>query len=209
MTPGGWSVSNSAMNVTTFLLVIFAYLLGSVATAIVVSRLMGLPDPRTQGSGNPGATNVLRLGNKKAAALTLFGDSLKGLLPVILARSLETSPEVQALVALAAFFGHLYPVFFGFKGGKGVATALGVLLGFAPLLGLGAAATWLAVFAITRISAVAALIAALFTPFYAWWLVPTPLVATAFIMTMFLIWRHQSNIRSLLASRKDRQNQPH
>ncbi|CAK0779513.1 putative glycerol-3-phosphate acyltransferase [Gammaproteobacteria bacterium] len=186
------------------LLVILAYLFGSVATAIVVSRLMGLPDPRTQGSGNPGATNVLRLGNKKAAALTLLGDSLKGLLPVILARTLGISPEGQALVALAAFLGHLYPIFFGFRGGKGVATALGVLLGLAPLLGLGAAATWLVVFAVTRISSVSALAAALLAPFYAWWLVPVPIIVAVLAMTVLLLWRHQSNIRNLFTHQETR-----
>jgi len=190
------------MNAISFLLIILAYLLGSVATAIVVSRLMGLPDPRTQGSGNPGATNVLRLGNKKAAAFTLLGDSLKGLLPVLLAQTMGTSSEVQALVALAAFFGHLYPIFFGFQGGKGVATALGVLLGLTPLLGLGAAFTWFAVFAVTRTSSVSALIAALFAPLYAWWLVPVPLIVAVSVMTAFLIWRHQSNIRNLFDSWK-------
>jgi glycerol-3-phosphate acyltransferase PlsY len=156
------------MSILFLLLVILAYLFGSVATAVIVSRLMGLPDPRTQGSGNPGATNVLRLGNKKAAVFTLLGDSIKGLLPVLLARILGIPATGQALVALAAFLGHLYPIFFGFRGGKGVATALGVLLGLAPVLGLGAAATWLVVFSITHISSVSALTAAFLAPLYAW-----------------------------------------
>ncbi len=196
------------MIITSTLVLLFAYLLGSVATAIVVSRLMGLPDPRTQGSGNPGATNVLRLGNKKAAALTLLGDSLKGLLPVLLARLLEVPLEGQALVALAAFLGHLYPVFFGFRGGKGVATALGVLLGLAPLLALLAIVTWLLVFKLTRISAVAALAAATTAPLCAWWLsLPAPLVAATLAMTLLTIWRHRTNIREL-TTRPTKANKP-
>ena len=178
---------------------IVAYLLGSVATAIVVSRIMSLPDPRTQGSGNPGATNVLRLGNRTAAVLTLLGDSLKGLLPVLLARLLELPVEAQALTALAAFLGHLYPVFFGFRGGKGVATALGVLLGLAPLLALCAVILWLVVFALTRISAVAALSAATITPVCAWWFAfAPPILATTLAMTILTVWRHRVNIRGLL-----------
>lgn len=183
------------MSIISFLLVIFAYLLGSVATAIVVSQLMGLPDPRTQGSRNPGATNVLRIGNKKAALLTLLGDIFKGLLPVVLAKTLGIPNEGQILVALAAFLGHIYPIFFGFRGGKGVATALGVLLGLAPFLGLGAMVAWLVVFAITRVSYLSALGAALFTPFHAWWLaLPTQLIVTVLVMALLLVWRHRSNI---------------
>ncbi len=191
------------MILLSVLLVVFAYLLGSVATAIVVSRLMGLPDPRSQGSGNPGATNVLRLGNKKAAALTLLGDSLKGLLPVVLAKALGLPLEGQALVALAAFLGHLYPIFFGFRGGKGVATALGVLLGLAPLLALCAVATWLVVFALTRISAVAALTAASIAPLCAWWLaLGEAVILGTLTMTMLTIWRHRSNLRALLTQKR-------
>jgi hypothetical protein len=114
---------------TDILLILGGYLFGSISAAIVVCKLMGLPDPRTEGSRNPGTTNVLRLGGKKAAILTLAGDMLKGLLPVLIARALHAGPEVQAVTALAAFLGHLYPVFFGFQGGKGVATALGVFFG--------------------------------------------------------------------------------
>jgi glycerol-3-phosphate acyltransferase PlsY len=113
-----------------------AYLIGSISSAIITCRLMGLPDPREQGSGNPGATNVMRFGGKKAAAITLLGDMLKGLIPVYIANALEVSVELLALTGLAAFMGHLYPAFFGFKGGKGVATSVGVLLGFSWMLGL-------------------------------------------------------------------------
>jgi len=137
--------------------IVGAYLMGSIASAVVVARLMGLPDPRTQGSGNPGATNVLRLGGKKAAALTLLGDVLKGVIPVLAARLAGLPETGVALVALAAFLGHLYPVFFGFKGGKGVATAFGVLVAGAPLLGLAILVTWLAVAFASRISSLSAL----------------------------------------------------
>ena len=186
--------------VLSVLLVLAAYFVGSLASAVLLSRWMGLPDPRTQGSGNPGATNVLRLGSKKAAALTLLGDSLKGFLPVFVAYLSGSSLEVQALVALAAFLGHLYPIFFGFRGGKGVATALGVLLGLAPILALVVATTWIATFVMTRISAASALTAAVLAPFYAEWLVPvpTPLPLAVLVMALLLIERHQTNIRRWL-----------
>ncbi|HIE55576.1 MAG TPA: glycerol-3-phosphate 1-O-acyltransferase PlsY, partial [Chromatiaceae bacterium] len=128
-----------------YLLVIASYLLGSIASAILVARIMGLPDPRTQGSRNPGATNMLRTGGKKAAAITLLGDTLKGLLPMLAAHALDVSPLVLALTGLAAFLGHLYPLFFGFQGGKGVATALGVQFGLHWLIGLSVALIWFAV----------------------------------------------------------------
>jgi glycerol-3-phosphate acyltransferase PlsY len=193
------------MSILSFFLVILAYLIGSVATAIVVSRLMGLPDPRTQGSGNPGATNVLRLGNKKAAVFTLLGDSIKGFFPIVLAKILDIPIEGLALVALAAFLGHLYPIFFGFRGGKGVATALGVLLGLTPLLGLIAAVTWLLIFAFTRISAISALVTAVLMPFYTWWLATAlPITAAILSMVVLLIWRHRSNIRNLVVNQESR-----
>ena len=137
-------------------LIALAYLLGSVSTAIIVCKLMGLPDPRTEGSGNPGATNVLRVGGKKAAAITLFGDTLKGLLPVLIARAFTSDPLILGLVGLAAFLGHLYPVFFGFKGGKGVATMLGVLFGYSWWVGLATAATWLIVAKVFKVSSLSA-----------------------------------------------------
>jgi len=180
------------------LLVPFAYLLGSLSTAILLSKRMGLPDPRTQGSGNPGATNVLRLGNQKAAAITLLGDSLKGFLPVLLARAVEAPTEILAITGLAAFLGHLYPVFFKFHGGKGVATALGVLLGFSAWLGLGAAVTWLGVFFITRISSISALIAAILVPLYALKLTPDRISVVVLVMSGLLLWRHRSNLQRLI-----------
>jgi len=187
-------------------LVIAAYLLGSVSSAIVVCRLLGLPDPRTQGSGNPGATNVLRVGGKKAAAVTLAGDLLKGLVPVLAAAALGQDPRVLALVGLAAFFGHLYPVFFGFKGGKGVATALGVLLGFSWLAGLATAATWLAMAVLVRISSLSALTAMALAPAYLWWLAGDWrwLVGASVAMTAVMFWRHRRNIANLLQGKEGR-----
>src|SRR5512145_106507 len=152
------------MTLTNIALVLVAYLLGSLSTAIILCRLMGLPDPRTQGSGNPGATNVLRFGGKKLAAFTLLGDMLKGLLPVVVASFITDNATVLALVAMAAFLGHLYPVFFGFRGGKGVATALGVLLGLSWQVGLAVLVTWVVMALVFRISSLSALIAALLSP---------------------------------------------
>jgi glycerol-3-phosphate acyltransferase PlsY len=190
------------------LLPLVAYLAGSVSSAILVSRLLGLPDPRAQGSKNPGATNVLRLGGKKAAALTLAGDMLKGLLPVLAAHALQApgwSNWIVPACALGAFLGHLYPVFFGFKGGKGVATLLGALLGLSWLVGLAVIATWLVVAFLFRYSSLAALSAALAAPFYCLWLLPTPLyAATVAVMSTLLWWRHRSNIRNLLAGTEGR-----
>ena len=180
-------------------LIVIAYLLGSISSAIIVCRLLGLPDPRGEGSGNPGATNVLRIGGKKAAAITLIGDMLKGLLPVLLARLLDASLTVQALVAVAAFLGHLYPVFFGFRGGKGVATALGVLLGLHWQVGLLTIATWLVIAKVFKISSLAALLSLLVTPLYIWWLIPDQSLIIAIVfMVALLFWRHRSNIRNLI-----------
>jgi len=189
----------------TALLVIGAYLLGSVSTAIIVCRLAGLPDPRTQGSRNPGATNVLRLGGKKAAAVVLLGDMLKGLLPVALAQSVAANDLTLALVGAAAFLGHLYPLFFRFQGGKGVATFLGVVLGLSWQVGLLTIATWLVMAALFRISSLAALTAALLTPLYLWWLHPAevPILVVA-AMTALLYWRHRSNIQNLLHGKESR-----
>ncbi len=176
-----------------------AYLIGSISSAILVCRLMGLPDPREQGSGNPGATNVVRIGGKKAGAITLLGDLLKGLIPVYAARMLDVPVELLAATGLAAFIGHLYPVFFGFQGGKGVATSIGVLLGFAWLLGFAFVATWLAVYKIGKISSLSALIASILSPLCAWFIVgDMTLVAATVVMTALLLWRHESNIRRLL-----------
>ena len=181
-------------------LIPLAYLLGSLSAAIITCKLMGLPDPRTMGSKNPGATNVLRTGNKKAAALTLFGDFLKGLLPVLLGLALKVDARTLALIGLAAFLGHLYPVFFSFKGGKGVATALGVILGLSWQVALAALATWLVMAKVFRISSLSALIAAVLTPLYCWLLTPQPeFIALLIAVSVLLIWRHRSNIQNLLS----------
>lgn len=193
------------MTLTDSLIILQGYLLGSISTAILVGRLLGTVDPRSVGSGNPGATNMLRVGGKKAGALTLLGDMLKGLLAVLIARALQADSSVQALTALAAFLGHLYPVFFGFRGGKGVATALGVLLGLNWLTGLATIATWLVMAFLFRISSLSALVAAALAPAWLWWQRPEPvLVGTMSLMTILLFWRHRSNIRNLLTGTEDK-----
>lgn len=187
--------------VTPFIILLAAYLLGSLSAAVLLSKAFGLPDPRSYGSGNPGATNVLRTGRKTIAALTLLGDGAKGALAVGLVYALNDSlslPDwMPALAGLAAFIGHLYPIFFGFKGGKGVATAVGVLLTLDPLLGGACVATWLVVFTITRISSLSALLAAAATPAYAAYL-GTPGQGAIVILVALIIWRHRANISRLL-----------
>ncbi|MFD2113794.1 glycerol-3-phosphate 1-O-acyltransferase PlsY [Thiorhodococcus fuscus] len=191
--------------ITATLLTIAAYLLGSVSSAIIVCRVMGLPDPRTQGSNNPGATNVLRIGGKKAAAITLVGDSLKGLIPMLIAHLLGLGPAALASVGLAAFVGHLYPVFFGFRGGKGVATALGVQFGLYWPIGLCVAAVWLFVAKVLKISSLSGLISMALAPLFVWlfWS-DKPLIGMQLIITGLLIWRHRSNIRNLLEGTESR-----
>lgn len=187
-----------------WLLVPIAYLVGSVSSAIIVCRLMGLPDPREQGSGNPGATNVMRIGGKKAAAITLAGDALKGLLPVLVAKLLGVESLILAMVVFAAFLGHLYPIFFGFKGGKGVATSFGVSLGVSWILGLAVSGTWLLVYKISKISSLSALIAGILAPVYTWLIVgDSYLVGVFVIISALLLWRHQSNIKRLLAGEEN------
>jgi glycerol-3-phosphate acyltransferase PlsY len=187
--------------------VVCAYLLGSISFAVITSKLFGLADPRTYGSGNPGATNVLRSGKKAAAALTLFGDAAKGWLAVFVAIRFSP-PDAQhtmlvGAVALAVFIGHLFPIFLRFKGGKGVATALGVLLALNVWVGLGGLATWLIVAAVFRLSSLAALLAAVTTPIYAVLLgLPPAWVLASGIMSLLLIWRHKNNIKNLLAGKE-------
>ncbi|MGE5152990.1 MAG: glycerol-3-phosphate 1-O-acyltransferase PlsY [Bdellovibrio bacteriovorus] len=184
---------------TAALLVLAAYLLGSISSAIIVCRLLGLPDPRTQGSNNPGATNVLRIGGKRAAAITLAGDSLKGLIPMLAGHLLGLAPGGLAAVGLAAFLGHLFPVFFGFRGGKGVATALGVQVGLWWPIGLTVAAVWLFVAKVLKISSLSALISMALAPLVVWIYWPEPvLVGMQLIITGILYWRHRSNIRNLI-----------
>ncbi len=186
-------------------LVIFAYLIGSISSAIIICRIMGLPDPRTQGSKNPGATNVLRLGSKKAAALTLLSDALKGLLPVIIARLLDMPAEIIAATAIAAFLGHLYPIFFSFKGGKGVATTLGVYLAVSPIIGLALLGTWLLIARISKISSLSALLTACLAPVYvAFLLEPGIYIAMSVAISAILIYRHKSNIKDLLSGREEK-----
>lgn len=176
-----------------------AYFIGSISSAIILCRLMGLPDPREQGSGNPGATNVMRIGGKKAAALTLFGDLLKGLMPVYLAKELGVSVELLALTGVAAFLGHLYPIFFKFAGGKGVATSIGVLLGFSWVLGIAFIGTWLLIYKLGKISSLSALCASVLSPIYAWYILGDYyLVGAAIFMMILLLWRHKSNIQRLI-----------
>lgn len=176
---------------------ILAYLLGSVSTAILVCRAMGLPDPRTDGSHNPGTTNVLRLGGKPAAALTLTGDMLKGVIPVLLAREYGLDDLLLSAIGLAAFLGHLYPVFFRFEGGKGVATALGVLLALHWVLGLAVVGIWISAFALTRISSVGAIAGFVAAPFLASYLMPEAMLGVVG-MSLLLLARHKANIKALL-----------
>jgi glycerol-3-phosphate acyltransferase PlsY len=184
------------------LLILAAYFIGSISFAVVVSKAMQLPDPHSYGSGNPGATNVLRTGNKLAAVLTLLGDALKGYFAIFLARALvgvDTDSWILPAVAVAAFLGHLFPVFHGFKGGKGVATAFGILLGISAWLGLAALSTWLIVAFFLRYSSLAALMTALFAPVYFVFLYGfQPMAMAITVMSALLIWRHQGNIKKLL-----------
>jgi glycerol-3-phosphate acyltransferase PlsY len=186
-----------------------SYLVGSLSFAVIVSRTMGLADPRSYGSGNPGATNVLRSGSKAAAVLTLALDALKGYLPVlaclIWGPAVGLGETTAAFVGLAAFVGHLWPVFFRFQGGKGVATAAGALLAINPLLGAATLVSWLLIAAFFRYSSLASIVAALFAPFYEAliWGVEPALLAIA-LMSLLLVWRHEGNIRKLLAGTESR-----
>ena len=196
----------------TVILAVAAYLMGSVSFAVISSMAFRLPDPRTYGSGNPGATNVLRSGNKAAAILTLLGDALKGWFAVWLAQHF-LPPEIatggMALAGALAVIGHMYPVFHRFQGGKGVATALGVLFGFSVYLGLGAISTWLIIAVFFRISSFAAIIAALFAPFATWMLFgyTHPFFASVLLVAILLIYRHRQNIKNILAGTESRLGQ--
>ena len=184
-------------------LIILAYLVGSISAAIITCKLLNLPDPRTQGSNNPGATNVLRIGGKKAAAIVLLGDGLKGFLPVFIGLQLGLGEQALALIALSAFLGHVYPVFFGFKGGKGVATFIGGLLALNYLIGLGFIATWLFVAKVLKISSLSALIATLLTPIYTYFL--SQQFTTTYIVSIICLWifyTHRSNIKRILSGQE-------
>lgn len=188
----------------TIVFIVIAYLIGSVSFAVLISRLFRLPDPRTYGSKNPGASNVLRTGRKAAAALTLLGDAAKGWLAVYLAQHFASryglGSATLAAVALAVFLGHSYSVFLRFQGGKGVATSLGVLLALNLWLGLSTLATWLVIAIISRISSLSALVAAVLVPLYAFYIFGWDSRSFAvLVISLLLIWRHQSNIRNLIA----------
>jgi glycerol-3-phosphate acyltransferase PlsY len=202
------------MNLTLDLLLIpIAYLIGSISFAVVVSKCMRLPDPHSYGSGNPGATNVLRTGNKLAAALTLIGDALKGYLAVMLARILLGDESLTSTlnswflcgVVIAVFLGHLFPIFHGFKGGKGVATACGILFGINWILGLATLGTWIIVAVFMRYSSLAALAAAVFGPIYFVFLFGfQPMGIALLVVCLLLIWRHRSNIHNLMNGKESR-----
>ncbi len=197
--------------VADLVVVVLAYLIGSISFAVIVSASMGLDDPRSYGSKNPGATNVLRSGNKLAAVLTLLGDAFKGWLAVFLVAHygdrFNLGDEAVALAAIAVFVGHLYPVFFRFKGGKGVATAAGVLLAINPVLGLATAATWLIIAFFLRYSSLAALISAIFAPVFYFFMFGTSNgaeLSAIFVMSALLIYRHSKNIGNLLQGKESR-----
>lgn len=192
-----------------YLAIIGAYLLGSLSFAVIVSRCMGMPDPHSYGSGNPGATNVLRTGKKSAAALTLLGDALKGWLAVWLAKHYQTVWQLDsntiAIIAVVVLIGHMWPVFFKFKGGKGVATALGVLLALSWPTALICAAVWLIMAFGFKVSSLAALIATLISPFAAWWFMPQlSWVIAVIVIDILVLYRHKSNIKNLFSGRESK-----
>jgi len=182
-----------------FLFAALAYLIGSVSTAIITCKIMGLEDPRKVGSNNPGATNVLRHGGKKAAFITLLGDMLKGLVPVLLVLQFQNDDLTIALVGMLALLGHIFPIYYGFKGGKGVATFYGVILGTNWLVGVIAITIWLSVAYLFKISSLSAMVSIFFTPFILWHFShSTELTVTVVLMSMLILWRHRSNIKSLM-----------
>lgn len=183
---------------------LFSYVIGSLSSAIIVCRLTGLPDPRTSGSKNPGATNVLRFGSKKAAIATLLGDVIKGVIPVLLAIQVDPTPQFVGPVMVSVFLGHLYPVFFGFKGGKGVATVVGTLLALYWVVGLLTVCTWGLIVFCFRFSSLGALVAALLAPLYTFWLMNIQFAIPVFIMSVFLFWRHRANIQRLLQGKESK-----
>ena len=202
------------MTTTAFAFILGAYLLGSLSFAVIVTRFMGMADPRTYGSKNPGATNVLRSGKKLAAALTLLGDGVKGWLAVFLVATFGPayglSEQAVAMSGLAVLFGHMWPVFFGFKGGKGVATAVGVLLAYNPWLALAALATWLFMAFVVKISSLSAIIACVMVPVYAYFIVGPQSVyfGSCIIIAILIVHRHKSNLINLLSGTEDKIGKP-
>jgi glycerol-3-phosphate acyltransferase PlsY len=187
------------------LLIIFAYLIGSVSGAVIVCRIMWLPDPRTQGSGNPGATNVLRYGGKKAALITLGFDIFKGVIAVLVAKWFTQEPIVLASVTIAVFLGHSYPIFFQFRGGKGVATAFGAFLILIWQVSLAALITWFSMAVLFRYSSLAAILTAILTPVYIFWFTEIlEYIIMGFIISVLLIWRHRTNIHNLLIGKENK-----
>jgi len=187
------------------LLILGAYLLGSLSGAIIICKVLGLPDPRTQGSGNPGATNILRQSGKKPAIITLLMDVFKGVIALLVAKLIISDAAILASVGVAVFLGHLYPIFFHFRGGKGVATAFGVLVVLAWPVSLAALTTWFVMAALFRYSSLAAISAAMLTPVYMFWFTGVwEYIMMSFIISSLLIWRHRSNIQNLLAGQEDK-----
>lgn len=192
------------MTLWGILLILVGYLLGSISTAIITCKVMELPDPRSEGSHNPGATNVYKIAGKKAAIITLLGDLFKGLLPVIVARFVGIDELGLASVAFAAFMGHLYPLFYGFKGGKGVATAFGVMLGLNAWVALVMLFTWVSVYKIYKLSSLAALLTALITPIYFYFIDGSMIYSVmAVVITVFVFYSHRSNIRKIIEGTED------
>lgn len=194
------------LSIEPILAILIAYLFGSISSAIVICKCMRLPDPRKQGSGNPGATNVLRFGGKKAAILTLIGDILKGVIPVLAAKWYGFDTLILSMITFAAFLGHLYPVFFRFQGGKGVATAFGCLIALAWPVGVALAGTWLIAAFLFRYSSLASLIAAVLAPFYAWYFTNNNYTLMTLMISLLLIYRHRKNIRNLMTGTESRIN---
>lgn len=192
------------LHTDTLLAILIAYLFGSISSAVVVSKIMKLPDPRTEGSKNPGATNVLRIGGKKAAIATLLGDMLKGVIPVLAAEIYGFDALSLSLITFAAFIGHLYPVFFRFQGGKGVATALGCMLALAWPVGLAMIITWLFMAFTFRYSSLSALTAAVLAPLYTWYFTNWDYTIMVCVMSILLIYRHRSNIRNLCTGKESK-----
>ena len=188
--------------ITTITLTVIAYLIGSTMSAYVVCKITGHPSPKTQGSGNPGATNVLRIAGKKAALITFLGDAIKGMIPVIIAHWFHASPSQLSIIALAAILGHIYPIFFGFQGGKGVSTTFGAALAIQPALGLLAIVTWLVVAVIFRYSSLAALISLISLPIWGTFTLDNQAFWPLCLITLLVLWRHRGNIKRLFDKRE-------